>query len=79
MVSRAMVRSTRQAFAGERQLLFVNAWNEWAEGNYLEPDQRFGHGYLRAVRLEAEKSVAEIKLSYSHFCAGIKRGSGTGW
>jgi hypothetical protein len=32
-----------------RKLLFLKAWNEWAEGNHLEPDLRHGTGFLRAV------------------------------
>ena len=34
----------------EHKILFLKSWNEWAEGNYVEPDLKYGHGYLDALR-----------------------------
>lgn len=34
----------------EHRILFLRSWNEWGEGNYVEPDLKYGHGFLDALR-----------------------------
>jgi lipopolysaccharide biosynthesis protein len=42
--------STIRHHPAEERILFIKSWNEWAEGNHLEPDVKFGRGYLEALR-----------------------------
>lgn len=39
----------------ENQILVLKSWNEWAEGNYMEPDLKFGKGYIKALRRALEE------------------------
>ena len=44
------VKRKRELAEENLGLIFINSWNEWAEGNYLEPDNLRQYGYLEAIK-----------------------------
>jgi glycosyltransferase involved in cell wall biosynthesis len=46
-------------------LIFINAWNEWAEGTYLEPDERYGHGLLETTYAAWRQGIVDYAIGKS--------------
>lgn len=53
------IRQVINATTNPHKLLFLKSWNEWGEGNYVEPDLLFGHGWLDAIARAQEPSHNE--------------------
>jgi len=56
---RQLVAATSARPAPE-QTIFINAWNEWAESAYLEPDEKYGLAYLEAVKRALDEQPASL-------------------
>ena len=51
---RLLVKKTKKETKFD--MIFINAWNEWSEGTYLEPDEKNGYKYLKAIRKAVKNS-----------------------
>lgn len=60
---RQVICNSRKDFPGENRFVFINAWNEWAEGCHLEPDQKHQRGFLEATK--AAKSGSAKKQEFT--------------
>lgn len=68
-----LVRTAQTEHEGDERLVFINAWNEWAEGNHLEPDQWHGHAYLEATRCALATAEAIVEPNKIHSTPKVDR------
>ena len=68
------IHLTRLQHIGDERLIFINGWNEWAEGCHLEPDFIDGHGYLQATQAALRNAKQSEQLIQE--CAMQLEGSG---
>ena len=55
---RILINETRKRNDEENRFLFINAWNEWAEGTYLEPDEKYGYANINTL----SKAIFDLEL-----------------
>lgn len=44
----------------EENIVLIKSWNEWGEGNYLEPDMKYGKGFIHATKQAVESSISHL-------------------
>ena len=64
---------TEQNLEKNEQLIFVNAWNEWAEGCHIEPDQKSGYAYLNGIKQSLLRQPILAPYDYFEFIDKFRR------
>ena len=68
MVNKKIVEWTRNKYNKNNRFIFINAWNEWGEGAYLEPDSKFGYASINSLsKALFDRPYKEIKMNHTYF------------
>lgn len=63
MLNRKIIEWTTAKYNNTNRFIFINAWNEWGEGTYLEPDEKYGYASINAL----SKAIFNISYNKSNY------------
>ena len=63
MLNRKIIEWTTAKYNNANRFIFINAWNEWGEGTYLEPDEKYGYASINAL----SKAIFNISYNKSNY------------
>jgi lipopolysaccharide biosynthesis protein len=68
MNNKKIIEWTRSRYDKKNRFIFINAWNEWGEGTYLEPDKKYGYASINSLsKALFNKTFTEININSSIF------------
>ena len=68
MVNKKIIEWTRNKYDKNNRFIFINAWNEWGEGAYLEPDSNYGYASINSLsKALFDRPYKEIKINHTYF------------
>lgn len=68
MINKKIIEWTRIKYNKYNRFIFINAWNEWGEGTYLETDRKYGYASINSLsKALFEQPYKEININLSNF------------
>ena len=68
MINKKIIKWTRDRYNENNRFIFINAWNEWGEGTYLEPDKKYGYASINSLsKALFDKAYNELNLNLLYF------------
>ena len=68
LINKRIIEWTRKRYNINNRFIFINAWNEWGEGAYLEPDEKYGYASINSLsKAIFNKDYKEININFKYF------------
>ena len=68
LINKKIIEWTREHYNINNRFIFINAWNEWGEGAYLEPDEKYGYASINSLsKALFDKDYKDINFNFEDF------------